>query len=99
MAKTMKRFDQYQSVEFSVEADGVPYRFRIWHIHPQSNIILIKKDSNILPHLRVGVKLKMKYYSQGEAFPDGTRETTVREISKEENGRFKGHFLVDLEPS
>jgi hypothetical protein len=95
----MKRPEQYQSVEFSVEADGVPYRFRIWHIHPQSNIILIKKNSNILPHLRVGVKLKMKYYSQGEAFPDGTRETTIREISKEENGRFKGHFLVDLEPS
>ena len=40
----------------------------------------------------------MKYYSPGEPYPDGIRETTIKEISREEQGRFKGHFLVDLEP-
>jgi hypothetical protein len=94
----MRRFDQHQSVEFSVDDIGVPYRFRIWHIHPHSNAILIRTDSNILSHLQVGARLKMKYYSPGEAFPDGVRETTIKEISREEEGRFKGHCLVDLEP-
>jgi hypothetical protein len=40
----------------------------------------------------------MKYYSPGDAYPDGIRETAIKEISREEEGRFKGHFLVDLEP-
>jgi len=95
----MKRLDQYQSVEFSVGDIGVPHRFRIWHIDSDSSAILIKKDSNILPHLQVGTKLEMKYYSPGAAFPDGAMETTIKQISQEEKGRFKGHFLVDLEPS
>jgi hypothetical protein len=94
----MKKLDQHQSVEFSVDGVGVPYRFKIWHIHPHADVILIKKNSNLLPHLRVGAKLKMKYYAPGEAYPEGTRETTIKEISGEEDGRFKGHFLVDLEP-
>ena len=96
----MKKLNQHQSVEFSM--DGVDVRCRrtrIWHIHPHSNVILIRKDSNIVPHLRVGARLKTKYYFPGEAYPDGARETTIKEILREEQGRFKGHFLVDLEPS
>jgi len=93
----MKRLEHYQSVEFSVGDVGVPHRFKIWHIDSHSNVILIKKDSKIVPHLQVGTKLEMKYYSPGHALPDGTRETTIKGISEEE--RFKGHFLVNLEPS
>ncbi len=95
----MKSIDQYQSVEFSVDGVHVPMRrSRIWHIHPHSNIILVRKDSNIAPYLRVGARLKTKYYFAGGAHPDGFRETTIKEISTEDQGRFKGHFLVDLEP-
>lgn len=94
----MKRFDQYQSVELSVDGLDHPYHFKIWHIHSRSNVILVRKDSNILPHLRVGDKIKMKYYSPGEACSDGIKETTIKKISREEQGRFKGHILVDLEP-
>jgi hypothetical protein len=94
----MKRIDQYQSVELSVDGLDHPYHFKIWHVRSRSNVILVRKDSNLLPHLRVGGRLKMKYYSPGEAYPDGIRETTIKDISREEQGRFKGHFLVDLEP-
>jgi hypothetical protein len=52
----MKGLEQSDSVEFSVENVDVPYLFRIWHIHPHSNVILIRKDSNILPHLQVGAE-------------------------------------------
>jgi hypothetical protein len=94
----MKRIDHYNSVELSVDGLDYPYHFKIWHIRSRSNVILVRKDSNLLPHLRVGGRLKMKYYYQGEAYADGIRETTIKEISREEQGRFKGHFLVDLEP-
>jgi hypothetical protein len=95
----MKRLNQHQSVEFSM--DGVDVRCRrsrIWHIHQHPNVILIGKDSNIVPHLRVGARLKTTYYFPGKRYPAGARETTIKEISREEQGRFKGHYLVDLEP-
>jgi len=96
----MKRLDQYQSVEYSVDGVHAPgRRSRIWHLHPRSNFILISKDSSIAPHLRVGARLKTKYYFPGGEHLDVDRETTIKEISREEQGRFKGHFLVDLEPS
>jgi hypothetical protein len=85
-------------VEILLDSVGVPYCFRIWHIHPHSNVILVKEDSDILVHLQVGGRLKMKYCSAGEAFASGVKETTIRGITREEQGRFKGHFLVDLEP-
>lgn len=95
----MKRLDHYKSVEFSVDGLSAPdRRSRIWHIRPKSNVILIRKDSNIAPHLRVGAKLKTKYYSPGSVYHDEVRETTIKEIPVEEQGRFKGHFLIDLEP-
>jgi hypothetical protein len=94
----MKRIDQYQSVELSVDGLDHPYQFKIWKIHSRSNVIVVRKDSNILPHLRVGGRHRMKYYYPGEPSPDGVRETTIKEISREEQGRFKGHFLVGLEP-
>ena len=94
----MRSLNQQQSVEFSLDGVSVPYRFKIWHIHPHSNVILVRTDSNLMPHLQVGKKLKMKYYFPGEAFPDGIRETKIKEITREEEGRFKGHCLVDLEP-
>ena len=94
----MKRLKQYQSVDLSVDGVDFSYRFRIWHNPPHSNVILIRKDSRILPHLRVGVTLKTQYYCPGEAFPEGVRETTIKEIFREEHGRFKGHFWVGLEP-
>jgi hypothetical protein len=92
----VKRLDQYQRVEILLDSVGVPYCFRIWHIHPHSNVILVKEDSDIVAHLQVGGRLKMKYYSPGEAF--GVKETSIKRITREEQGRFKGHFLVDLEP-
>ena len=96
----MKRLDHYKTVEFSVDGVHAPgRRSRIWHIHPHSSIILIRKDSNIAPHLRVGAKLKTKYYFPGSAYHDDARETTIQETPAEEQGRFKGHFLIDLEPS
>jgi hypothetical protein len=98
MIDKMKRIERYQSVELSVDGLDHPYHFKIWHIRSSPNVILVRKDSNILPHLRVGERIKMKYYSQGEAYPDGVRETTIKGISREEQGRFKGHILVDLEP-
>jgi hypothetical protein len=93
----MKRMDQYCSVEFSVDSVGIPYHFKIWHADPSSNFIVVRDDSRILPHLRAGDRLKMKYYSPASVYPEDIRDTAIKDISREEQGRFNGHFLVALE--
>jgi hypothetical protein len=93
----MKKIDQYHSVEFSVDNMSVPHQFKIWHVEENSMAILVREDSNILPHLRVGERLNMNYYSVNSVYPDMSIETAIKEINRDEQGRFKGHVLVGLE--
>jgi tetratricopeptide (TPR) repeat protein len=58
---------------------------------------LIKENSDILPRLRVGDILEMKYYSASSAYESEPRKTVIREITRDDQGPFKGHYLVGLE--
>ena len=58
-----KSVDQYYSVEFSFEGLDVIYQFKIWKTVSTVMSVLVKEDSGILPWLKVGDKLNMKYYS------------------------------------
>jgi len=87
--------NQYQRVEFSV--DGLPYHFKIWNTNSMPMCVVITENSNILARLKVGDKLKMKYYSANSIHPISLKETAIRKITKDEQGRFKRSYLVDLE--
>ena len=88
---------QYHSVEFSINGLELPYVFKIWNIASMSMCVLVKEDSDILPRLKVGDRLNIKYYSTGSIDPPKYQETAIRYITKGEQGRFKGHYLVGLE--
>ena len=88
--------DQYYSVEFSLPGHTLPYRFKIWYMGRESMCLLVKAQSKIIESIKVGDVLNMKYYSADAL--NGTRdiETEIQQIIKEDNGRFKGHFLIGL---
>lgn len=88
--------DQYHSVEFSIKGVELPYRFKIWNTSSMSMCVLVKENSAILPRLKVGDTLDMKFYSSESGYPTDSLRTTIRHITKDE-GRFKGHYLVALE--
>ncbi len=92
-----KREHQYYSVEVSIDGLGLSYQFRIRNIASMSMCVLVKEDSDIVPRLKVGDTLNMKYYSTGSVYPPEYLETAIRHITKDDQGRFKGHFLVGLE--
>ena len=96
-SKDGERREQYHSVEFSLEGLNASYQFKIWNIASESNSVLVKEDSDILSRLKVGDTLNLKYYSSDSFCPTETIETAIRNIRKDEAGRFKGHYLVDLE--
>jgi len=58
---------------------------------------LVKEDSDILNHLKVGDTLNMKYYCKELGYPPESRTTIIRDITRKDQGRFKGHCFVGLQ--
>jgi hypothetical protein len=65
--------------------------------HPLICCFIIKEDKDILDRLRVGDRLNMKYYDTDLGCPSEYLETEIRKIKKNDRGRLRGQYLVDLE--
>ncbi len=87
----------YHSVEVELAGMIYPYQFKIRNNPSSSMCFLIKENSDILPRLKVGDILELKYYSTGSAHVSEPRKTVIREITRDDRGPFKGHYLVGLE--
>ena len=88
--------DQYYSVEFSLSGCSFVYQFRIWNISSKGICVLVKEDSNLLNHLKVDDILNLKYYTTDSSKPIEVLKTEIKHITKGEQGRFKGVYLVGL---
>ena len=96
-AECGKSLDNYHSVEFYIDGMAIPYQFRIWDMAPESINVLIRDDSGILPLIKEGDILDMKYYSHGSVYPSEKIPTAIRHVTRKIQGRLKGHHLVGLE--
>lgn len=88
--------DKYFSVEFPVKELGSLYQCKIWDLSTKGMCVLVKEDSDVLRHLRVGDTLEMKYYPTESLSPVECLRTEIRHISRDSQGRFKKHYLVGL---
>ena len=89
--------DQYYSVEILIPESDVIYQFKIWEIESIFMYILVKENSRLLQRIQTGYRAKMKYYSSDLSCPYQTLNTEIRDISLQDRGRLKGHYLVGLE--
>jgi hypothetical protein len=89
--------DKYYSVEFAIDGIDVAYQFKIWNIASSSMSVLIREDSAILPRLKVGDILNVKYYAKDSPYASEVLRTAIRHVTKNDEGRLKGHYLVGLE--
>lgn len=96
MCNPEPKFDQYYSVEFQSINFNSLYQFKLWNLGQESMCVLVKENSGILERLRVGDILNMKYYTTDSNCPTTHQETEIKYIKKEDNGRFRGHFLIGL---
>ncbi|MBW1721152.1 MAG: hypothetical protein JRH13_08430 [Deltaproteobacteria bacterium] len=88
--------EKFESVEFSIQGLQCLHQFRIWNTVPGSMCVLVKENSEILGALKVGDVLPLKYYTGNSGRPTLYLDTEIRHITKEEEGRFKGHYLIGL---
>ncbi len=92
-----KELDRYYSVEIAMDGLEVVYQYGIWSVESTSMFVLVKEDSGILPWLKVGDILNMKYYSTDIVYPFENLDTEIQNITKQAQGRLKGHYLVGFE--
>ena len=89
--------DHYYSAEFSINGLGTAYQFRLRNTDSTPMCVLVREDSNIVPWLKVGDVFNVKYYSAEADYSPEFLSTEIRNIIKDDAGRFKGHYLVGLE--
>jgi hypothetical protein len=89
-------YDQYSSLEFSLNKINYLYQFKIWDVSPSGMSILVKEDSNILKHIEIGDMLDMKYYLKESSEGPVILNTEIRHITRDVPERISGHVLIGL---
>lgn len=89
--------EQYYCAEFAIDGLAMPYQFKIWNFDSTSMAVLVNEKSDILPCLKVGKTFNVKYYSHKSPYPSDFMETSIRHITRNEQGRLRGHYIVGLE--
>ena len=95
-SETRSVVDRFSSVEFSIQKLEYNYQFKIWETSPSGMSILIKEDSAVVGHLNIGDVLDMKYYPTTPSEQPETLKTEIKHITKDEQGKFKGHYVIGL---
>jgi hypothetical protein len=88
--------DKYFSVQFSLNGMGPTYLFKLRDISLNGICILVKEDSAVLKHLKVGDILNMEYNPPKSSGSNKIFKTRIEYISKNHQNCFTGHFLVGL---
>ena len=92
-----KSADKYYSAEFSIKGFDLIYQFKIWNPASAPMYVLVKEDSKILPWLKVGDTFNVKYHTANSLHPPEYLETAILHVTKNDQGRFRDHYLVGLE--
>ena len=88
--------EQYSIVEFSTSNSEPTYQFQLRDLPMPGMNILVKENSAILKNIKVGDILNMKYYRKKMAEMPDCLSTEIIQITKNDQGRFRGHYLVHL---
>ncbi|NQT10702.1 MAG: PilZ domain-containing protein [Desulfobacteraceae bacterium] len=89
-----KMIDKYFRVKLSKDGLTHFYNFKLQDISSKGMCILVKEGSDVLKSLKVGDVLDMKYYTNEHSSQQF--KTKIKYITKDDQGRFKGHCLVGL---
>ena len=88
--------DKYSSVEFSIHDLVYVYQFKIWETSESGMSILVREDSAMIEHLKVGDIIDMKYYPVNASEEPVSLKTEIKHITKDDQNRFGDHHLVGL---
>jgi hypothetical protein len=89
--------NKYHSVEMKPVKSLPIYQFKLYRCSDMDAAsVHVKPDSEVLNYLKPGNKFDMKYYPKNSNHQIRCLKTEILDISKEEQGPFKGHFQIGL---
>ena len=86
--------NELSCVELRIPIMQIGYKFRIRDISNSGMCIMVNENSELLNYIKKGDIYEMKYYPENN--DPCNMKTEIRHISKQNNGKFKGHILVGL---
>jgi hypothetical protein len=84
------------SVEFIPGKNEMAYHFKLKDFSSTGLGIIVRKDSNVLKHIKIGDILTMKYYPEEAAAHPVFHQTQIKHISEPDPGKQQDHLLVGL---
>lgn len=84
------------SVEIKIKNINCLYQFKLWKSPSEPTFFLVKPDSGLMKWIHPGDVLHMTYYSDDMDCPKKQFATRILNIHQENEGRFRGHFIVKL---
>ena len=88
--------ERFYSVQFTTKGLGSFYQFKLWNLSAKGMCILVGEESEVINHLNIDDIIKMTYYPADAQKGHEALKTKIIHITKSEDGRFQGHFLVGL---
>ena len=80
-----------------IKLTGIPlYQFKLKDLSDKGASLLVKVNSDMMTHLEVGQSLEIKVHSDSQADLNGYYEAKIEHITKNEAGRYKGHYSVGM---
>jgi hypothetical protein len=86
--------DQFYSIEIAIPELIGRYKFKLRDISTSGIGIIVKDDSLLLNHLKIGNILKILYSPSSRTAVPELLNTRIEHITKCETGRYKGHHIV-----
>ena len=91
------RRTQLRNYRVEIKLIGAPiYQFRVRDVSSDGAGILIKEDSKFLNLIEIGQIVDADFISPEGTDPTGNHKVEIRHITKPNEGKHKGHFLVGL---
>lgn len=89
--------NKYYSVQFCIPGLPSIYQFRLRDMSSKGLGFLIREDSAVAKHLKVGDIVDMKYCLADSYDPPDTIRTRICHMTKCDEEKFRGHYLVGLQ--
>jgi hypothetical protein len=94
--RTGPMIPDFHSVEFPLGHVQPLYQFKLWRSEKNTFFLLAKEPSDLVDRLKVGCIVPMKYYGEDAMGSTEVHDTQIVEIVKETEGRFSGHYRIEL---
>ncbi len=94
-AETREILEKMKSLELKLP-DLPIYVFKVKDTSPNGICFLVKGDSDILNHIKVGQSLNMRYHTEDITKPSEVFISEIKHITKADKHPYQSHHLVSL---